>query len=107
MIRKRGLWALLLLFSGGSRADTIAAMTAATSVIPANAPTDCAALDLHGQRAQAQACYGALTHSADAYLRAEGIGVWVATRTPTANFALPWRASIAVPCIACAGAAAA
>jgi len=72
MIRKRGLWALLLLFSGGSRADTIAAMTAATSVIPANAPTDCAALDLHGQRAQAQACYGALTHSADAYLRAEG-----------------------------------
>ncbi len=39
---------------------------------PAQTPDACAALAHHGKRAEAQACYTALTRSADHYLRAEG-----------------------------------
>ena len=35
-------------------------------------PADCWTLRKHGQRAEAQACFGALTRSMDAYQRAEG-----------------------------------
>ncbi|HEY1985730.1 MAG TPA: hypothetical protein VGG85_09990 [Terracidiphilus sp.] len=38
----------------------------------AAAPSDCWNLDKHGHRAEAQRCFETLTHSGDAYLRAEG-----------------------------------
>ena len=38
----------------------------------AASPADCSALGKHGQRAEAQACFDALTRSTDAYERAEG-----------------------------------
>jgi tetratricopeptide (TPR) repeat protein len=38
----------------------------------AAAPTDCWALQKHGRRAEAQACFDGLTRSSDAYSRAEG-----------------------------------
>ena len=38
----------------------------------ATTPESCASLRLHGKRAEAQACYSALTKSGSAYLRAEG-----------------------------------
>src|SRR5215470_11534614 len=48
-------------------------LLAGTNVtIGAAAPDDCAALRRHGRRTEAQACYQALTLSADPYLRAEG-----------------------------------
>ncbi len=39
---------------------------------PTPTPTQCAALAHHGQRAQADSCYGLLAQSADPYPRAEG-----------------------------------
>lgn len=38
----------------------------------ASVPADCWSLQKHGQRAEAQSCFTALTHSGDAYSRAEG-----------------------------------
>ena len=38
----------------------------------ATTPESCASLKLHGKRAEADACYGTLTRSSSAYLRAEG-----------------------------------
>jgi cellulose synthase operon protein C len=38
----------------------------------ATTPESCASLKLHGKRAEAEACYGTLTKSNSAYLRAEG-----------------------------------
>jgi tetratricopeptide (TPR) repeat protein len=48
-------------------------LLAGTNVtIGAAAPADCAALRRHGRRTEAQACFQALTLSADPYVRAEG-----------------------------------
>ena len=40
--------------------------------IHAAAPADCWALRKHGNAAEAKACFETLTHSGDAYVRAEG-----------------------------------
>ena len=44
----------------------------ASAVASAAIPTDCWSLRNHGHRTEAQACFEALTRSADAYTRAEG-----------------------------------
>src|SRR6267154_242594 len=47
-------------------------MCVASTVAFAAAPADCWSLRKHGHRPEAQACFDGLTHSGDAYTRAEG-----------------------------------
>jgi len=57
----------------------------------ARVPADCATLARHGRRADAQACYTALTRSADHYLKAEAL--WGLERYQDAN--AEFRAAVA------------
>ena len=50
----------------------LAVLAGAAATARAALPADCAALQRHGHRTEAHACYQALTLSADPYLRAEG-----------------------------------
>ena len=54
------------------RATTFAILLACTATVRAAAPSDCWSLRKHGHEPQAQSCFDALTHSTDAYERAEG-----------------------------------
>jgi tetratricopeptide (TPR) repeat protein len=47
-------------------------MCATCAVASAAVPADCWSLRKHGHRQEAQACFDGLTHSGDAYVRAEG-----------------------------------
>lgn len=50
----------------------LALLLTCCTIAPAASPADCWTLRKHGQRAEAQSCFDALTRSTDAYQRAEG-----------------------------------
>ena len=70
-------------------AGTISCLAAPASVTPES----CRALFNHGNRTEASACYETLTHSGDAYLRAEGF--WGLEQYDQANEA--FRVAVAKP----------
>ncbi len=63
----------------------------AGTCVAASTPEDCQRMRLHGQRAQANACFETLSGSSDPYLRAEGL--WGLERYDDANGA--FRAAVA------------
>src|SRR3981189_1264608 len=61
-------------------------MSAAWAVASAAVPVDCWSLRKHGHRQEARACFDGLTHSGDAYTRAEGFWGLEECRQPNEQF---------------------